>query len=80
MPPRDRSSSDWRDLYAAVRIEEDPADLACLLSLCEAAIFRRLRKLDFTPENEPERVEMLAASVYMLKVRIKRLGWPDPTR
>lgn len=76
MPHQDN----WRDLYAAVRIEEDVTDLACLMSLCEAAIYRRLQKLSFTPENETERAEMLDASIHMLKLRIKRLGWPDPTR
>lgn len=80
MPLKNSSRGDWRDLYAAVRIETDPTDLACLMSLCEATIFRRLQELNFAPENEQERAEMLDASVQMLNLRVKKLGWPDPTR
>ena len=80
MPVYDNSPNNWRDLYAAIRIEEDPTDLACLMSLCEAAIYDRLQKLSRSPENEPERVEMLDASIHILNLRVARLGWPDPTR
>ena len=71
---------DWRELYAAVKVESDRAALWRLMELCESAIVRRLHDLipDASADAQFERDELREASVTLIRIRVERLGWPDP--
>jgi hypothetical protein len=69
---------DWRTLYTAALAETDITALADLVYKTEEAITLSLQEFVRTSPGSAELSELRAAANQLLRVKVQRLGWPDP--
>jgi len=68
----------WRKLYDSCVCETNLAKLGKLAFEAEDAIFLRSRELSQESHIADEVRELSRAARVLLKIRIKKLGWPNP--
>lgn len=69
---------DWRTLYEAALAETDVTSLERLIYNTEEAVTLRLQELVRTSPDSPELRELRSAADELLRLKVQRLGWPDP--
>ena len=70
---------DWHILYEAVVGETNPSVFERLVFETEDAIWRRLRELSKNPDGPLELSAISDAVEVILRLKVERLGWPNPT-
>jgi hypothetical protein len=77
-PEPNQPNSSWRFMYLnavrAVGIEH----ITKAVTAAEDAIFARWQGLNGHPGDIEERSQLNKASATLLKIKIEKLGWPDP--
>jgi len=69
---------DWRDFYKTAVLETNPKLIERWIGEAEAAIFLRQQELAPLSDGAVERQEMAEAAKVLLRLKIEKLGWPNP--
>ena len=70
----------WQKLYESCVFETDLEKLDKLVCETEDAIYLRSRELSNEPHIADEVQALRRAAMGLLEIKIKKLGWPDPTK
>jgi hypothetical protein len=70
----------WIDLYKSCVSETNPDKLEKLIYQTEGAIFLRSQELSTEHRLSEEVRALKEAAQKLLKLKIEKLGWPDPLK
>jgi hypothetical protein len=70
----------WQQLYESCVSETNLEKLNKLVLETEDAIYLRSRELSNEPHIADEVQALRRAAMGLLEIKIKKLGWPDPTK
>jgi hypothetical protein len=73
-------STSWREAYRNALNEQDWRKLADAVNDAEIAIAACLQELGGIEDSRKERAELNTATKDLLVIKVRRLGWPDPTK
>jgi len=68
----------WRFVYLNALRAEGVENMTRAVGAAEDAMFQRLQEIAGQPDDLQERAQLQAASDELLKIKIEKLGWPNP--
>jgi len=78
VPPKSHEISSWQTAYEKTMWELDKEKLLTLIHATEQALIFRWLELTDEPKHKTEREAMDHACNDLLRIKIHKLGWPEP--